>query len=59
MTLLRLLSGRDPQDEEQLRELMLHPPRYFNARLSPSVERIIQTAAAPRLGDRYASIDDS
>jgi serine/threonine protein kinase len=58
MTLYRLVSGRDPQEEEQLREMRAQAPRYFNSALSPEVERIIQTATATSRTRRYESIDD-
>jgi serine/threonine protein kinase len=58
MTLYRLLSGRDPQDEDQLREMSEHAPRHFNAALSPEVERIIQSATQIDRTRRYQSIDD-
>jgi len=58
MTLGRLLTGRDPQDEDDLRELTSHAPRYFNNRISPEVERIIQTATATKKADRYANVEE-
>jgi serine/threonine protein kinase len=58
MTLYRLLSGRDPQDENQLREMTEQAPRQFNAALSPEVERIIQSATQIDRTRRCQSIDD-
>ena len=58
MTLYRLLSGRDPQDERQLREMREFSPRYFNREISPEVEHLILVAIAPELNLRYQSIDD-
>ncbi|HEX8464794.1 MAG TPA: serine/threonine-protein kinase, partial [Abditibacterium sp.] len=58
MTLYRLLSGRDPQVPEQLREMREFSPRYFNRDLSPDTERLILVASAPELPMRYQSIDD-
>jgi len=58
MTLYRLLSGRDPQDERQLREMRDFSPRYFNREVSPDTEHLILVAIAPELSLRYQSIDD-
>jgi len=58
MTLYRLLSGRDPQDFEQGREMRAHSPRYFNALVSPETERLIGRAIAPDLDARFQSIDE-
>ncbi len=58
MTLYRLLSGRDPQIPEQLREMRDYSPRYFNRDLSPDTEHLILVAIAPELQLRYQSIDD-
>jgi hypothetical protein len=58
MTLLRLLTGRDPQDEGELAELRAHPVRYFNSAISPETERLIQQAIAPQKEKRYQAIDD-
>jgi len=58
MTLYRLLSGRDPQDFEQGREMRAHSPRYFNALVSPETERLIQRSVAPDLDARFQSIDE-
>jgi len=58
MTLFRLISARDPQDETQLSEMRARPPRFFNAHLSPEIERIISTATASDKARRYQSIDD-
>ncbi|PQV63450.1 Serine/threonine protein kinase [Abditibacterium utsteinense] len=58
MTLYRLLSGRDPQIAEQLREMRDYSPRYFNRDLSPDTEHLILVSIAPELPLRYQSIDD-
>jgi serine/threonine protein kinase len=58
MTLYRLVSGRDPQDAEQLAEMRSHLPRHFNVALSPEAERIIKIAAATKPEDRYQNLDD-
>ena len=58
MTLYRLLSGRDPQDLRQLREMRERDPRYFNPEISPETERLILVAIAPELPLRYQSLDD-
>ena len=58
MTLYRLLSGRDPQDLRQLREMREYDPRYFNPEVSPETERLILVAIAPELPLRYQSLDD-
>jgi serine/threonine protein kinase len=58
MTLLRLLSGRDPQDASQLAELKGRPPRAFNANISPALEAIIVRATQVDRDKRYAQIDD-
>ena len=58
MTLYRLLSGRDPQDLRQLREMRDHAPRYFNPDVSPETERLILVAIAPELPLRFQSLDD-
>ena len=58
MTLYRLLSGRDPQDLRQLREMREFDPRYFNPEVSPETERLILVAIAPELPLRYQSLDD-
>ena len=58
MTLYRLLTGRDPQDLRQLREMREYDPRYFNPAIAPETERLIMVAIAPELPLRYQSIDD-
>jgi serine/threonine protein kinase len=58
MTLYRLLSGRDPQIPEQLREMRDYTPRYFNRDISPDTDHLILVAIAPELQLRYQSIDD-
>ena len=58
MTLYRLLSGRDPQDLRQLREMREYDPRYFNPNISPETERLILVSIAPELPLRYQSLDD-
>lgn len=58
MTLYRLLSGRDPQDPEQGREMRAHSPRYFNSNVSPETERLIQHATSPDAGTRFQTIDE-
>lgn len=58
MTLYRMLSGRDPQEPEQLREMLDYTPRYFNKSISPETERLISVATAAEMGWRYQTIDD-
>ena len=58
MTLYRLLSGRDPQDLRQLREMRDYGPRYFNPDISPETEHLILVAIAPELPMRFQSLDD-
>ncbi len=58
MTLYRLLSGRDPQDGEQLRELQSHSARYFNSNVSPETELLISRATQSDLNARFQSIDE-
>lgn len=58
MTLYRLLSGRDPQDLRQLREMREYDPRYYNPDIAPETERLILVAIAPELPLRYQSLDD-
>jgi serine/threonine protein kinase len=58
MTLYRLLSGRDPQIPEQLREMREFSPRYFNRDISPDTDHLILVAIAPEMQLRYQSIDD-
>ncbi|RYX85842.1 hypothetical protein EON83_03555 [bacterium] len=58
MTLYRLLSGRDPQNEPDLREMRLHSPRYFNTNVSPETEILIQRATQSDLDARFQSIDE-
>lgn len=58
MTLYRLVSARDPQDEEQLEEMRSHSPRYFNPSLSVEIDRIIREATASDRAERTQKIDD-
>lgn len=58
MTLYRLLSGRDPQDPVQLKEMRDFSPRHFNKNVSPATERLIAVAAAPEVSWRYQTIED-
>lgn len=58
MTLYRLLSNRDPQEQHQLEELLAHPATYFNKGLSPELDRIIAQAIAADKSKRYQTIDD-
>jgi serine/threonine protein kinase len=58
MTLYRLLSGRDPQDPAQFKEMRDFSPRYFNKNISPATERLIAVAVAPEVAWRYQSLDD-
>ena len=58
MTLYRLLSGRDPQNYEDLREMRAHSPRFFNAEVSPETDALVRGAIASDLDSRFQSIDD-
>ena len=58
MTLYRLLSGRDPQEPDQLKTMRDFSPRYFNKNISPETERLIAVTAAPEMSWRYQTIDD-
>ncbi|MEO6908308.1 MAG: serine/threonine-protein kinase [Abditibacteriaceae bacterium] len=58
MTLYRALSGRDPQNSKNLREMKDFSPRHFNTSISHDTERLIalSTTAEPR--NRYQSMED-
>lgn len=58
MTLYRLLCGRDPQNQAELRAMRTYAPRQLNAAISPAVEQIIQRCIATDLSRRYQSIED-
>ena len=58
MTLLRLLTARDPQEADDLHDLKTHAPRHFNARISPELEAIIQKSTAHKVENRYANVDE-
>ena len=57
MTLYRILTGRDPQDEEEQSEMRAYGPRYFNAQISPETDRLIRQATAVDITRRHQSID--
>ncbi len=57
MTLFRILTGRDPQEQAQLAEMRAYSPRYFNGQISPEADRLIRTAAAIDITRRHQSID--
>lgn len=57
MTLYRILTGRDPQEESDLTEMRAYSPRYFNPRISPETDRLIRTAAALDITRRHQTID--
>lgn len=58
MTLYRALSGRDPQNAKDLREMKDYSPRHFNVFISHDTERLIalSTTAEPR--NRYQSMEE-
>lgn len=58
MTLYRALSGRDPQNAKDLRDMKDYSPRHFNTSISHDTERLIalSTTAEPR--NRYQSMED-
>lgn len=58
MTLYRMLSGRDPQEPDQLREMRDFTPRYFNKSISPETERLISVATASEMSWRYQTIEE-
>lgn len=58
MTLYRLLSGRDPQNPDELREMRLQSPRYFNSMVSPETESLIKRATESDMDARFQSIDE-
>jgi serine/threonine protein kinase len=57
MTLYRILTGRDPQDEEELTEMRAYGPRYFNPQISPETDRLIRQATAIDITRRHQTID--
>jgi serine/threonine protein kinase len=58
MTVYRLLTGRDPQDQGTLQEMRAQTPRFFNQSLSPATEQIVLRATRADANERYSSIDD-
>jgi serine/threonine protein kinase len=46
MTLYHVLSGRDPQEADELAEMRRLPPSHFNRAVSPALEHLIQTSIA-------------
>ncbi len=57
MTLYRILTGRDPQDEEEQSEMRAYGPRYFNPQISPETDRLIRQATAVDISRRHQTID--
>lgn len=57
MTLLRLLTGRDPSGDE-ISILRAQPPRALNPAISPSVEHLITRAIAPDRDQRFRDADE-
>lgn len=57
MTLYRILTGRDPQDEEEISEMRAYAPRYFNAQISPETDRLIRQATSLDITRRHQTID--
>lgn len=52
MTLYRLVSGRDPQEIEELAEMRRVSPGTFNRAITPALERLIRTAIDPNPNNR-------
>ena len=44
MTLYRLVSGRDPQEFDELSLMRRFPPSTFNREISPALDKLIQTS---------------
>ena len=57
MTLYRILTGRDPQEEEEQTEMRAYSPRYFNPQISPEADRLIRQATALDITRRHQTID--
>ncbi|HEY0074696.1 MAG TPA: serine/threonine-protein kinase [Abditibacteriaceae bacterium] len=57
MTLYRILTGRDPQDEEEQAEMRAYSPRYFNPQISPEADRLIRQATALDITRRHQTIE--
>ena len=58
MTLYRLLSGRDPQNPDELAQMRAHEPRFFNSAISLATEAIIARAIIANREQRTPKIDD-
>jgi serine/threonine protein kinase len=58
MTLYRALSGRDPQNADDLRAMKDYSPRFFNAFISHDTERLIALSTTTELKSRYQSMED-
>jgi serine/threonine protein kinase len=46
MTLYRVVSGRDPQEDDELMEMRRYPPSHFNRAVSPALDELIQKSIA-------------
>lgn len=57
MTLYRILTGRDPQDEDEITEMRAYSPRYFNPQISPETDRLIRQATSLDITRRHQTID--
>ncbi len=57
MTLYRMLTGRDPQEEDDQLEMRAYSPRYFNPQISPETDRLIRQATALDIARRHQTID--
>src|SRR5690606_20424575 len=44
MTLYRLVSGRDPQEFDELAQMRRFPPSTFNRAISPALDELIQAS---------------
>lgn len=58
MTLYRTLSGRDPQNAEDLRAMKDYAPRHFNAFISHDTEQLIALSTTAEPQNRYQSMED-
>jgi serine/threonine protein kinase len=52
MTLYRLVSGRDPLEQDELMAMRKFKPRHFNTQIAPELERLILRAIDPQPGAR-------
>jgi|GEM_PF-2866476 len=58
MTLYRLISGRDPQEADELAQMRKYPPSSFNRAITPGLDKLIQASISANPDLRPQNADE-